>query len=612
MNNHSHDEKKQAPDRPAVRPPNRGTHRFRHFGRPFIGQKQKPDQVFEGTSAGVSTGKDSLRLIMLGGSGNVTKNMYAYEYRYDNKIRDILLVDCGIGFPDPEMYGVDLVIPDIRYLADKKDKIRGLVFTHGHDDHIGAIQYILPKLGKIPIWATPLTAAFANVKLKERDIKTRVTPVGFDVTLTIGPFTVSFIRMTHSIPDASNLVIETPVGIIYHGSDFKFDFDPLDGKVSELPKINAVGKRGVLCMLTDCLGSERPGFTPSEQKIRDSIVKELDLCPGRFLFTTQSSNISRIQLAIDVAIAHGRKIAFFGRSIERNVEESVHLGYMRFPGEAIVRDRDLRKTPPSKQFLIVAGAQGQPDSALSRIANDNHRFVRIGEGDTVMFSADPIPGNENSVHTVFDEIYRKGARVSYTNIMADLHVSGHGSQGDLMLLLSAIGPRYILPIGGTYRHIMNYRTIAGDLGYSKDRILMPQEGEVLEFRPQGKPRVAETLEMENVMIDGLGVGDVKNVVLRDRQTIAAEGIVMVVIPLERSTGKLMGEPDIISRGFVYIKESGPLLAEAKQVVIRSIKTKKGRILDWHYVREMVEDNLLQFLRKQTGREPMIVPVILDF
>lgn len=574
------------------------------------GFSAQPERVFEG-AGNAGSGKDSVRLVMLGGSGNVTKNMYAYEYRYEGKLRDILLVDCGIGFPDAEMFGVDLVIPDVRYLADKKDKIRGLVFTHGHDDHIGAIPYILPKLGKIQVWGTPLTAAFANLKLKERNIKTRVTPVGFDVQLTIGPFRVSFVRMTHSIPDASNLVIETPIGIFYHGSDFKFDFDPLDGKVSELAKINAVGKKGVLCMLTDCLGSERPGFTPSEQKIRDSIVKELSLCPGRFLFTTQSSNISRIQLAIDIALEHGRKITFLGRSIERNVEESLHLGYMRFPIESVIRDRELHKTPKEKQFLIVAGAQGQPESALARIANDNHRFAKLGEGDTVMFSADPIPGNENSVHTLFDEIYRKGARVSYTNIMADLHVSGHGSQGDLMLLLSAIGPKHILPIGGTYTHIMNYRTLAGELGYQKDAVLMPEDGEVLEFKRFGRPRVVEKLELENVMIDGLGIGDVKNVVLRDRQTIATEGIVMVIVPIERSTGKLVAEPDIISRGFVYIKESGALLSAARDVVTRTIKTKKGKIMDWHYVRELIEDNLSGFLRKETGRQPMIVPVILD-
>jgi ribonuclease J len=557
------------------------------------------------------TGKESIRIVPIGGSGNVTKNMFAYELRYDGNLQDILLVDCGIGFPDADMYGVDLVIPDTRYLADKKQYIRGLVFTHGHDDHIGAIPYIYPKLGNIPLFAPPLAAAFANLKLKEVKLQVRVKAMQFNDTITLGPFRISFVRMTHSVPDTSHLIIETPMGIFYHGSDFKFDFDPLDGKKSEIEKINAVGKRGVLCMLTDCLGSERTGFTPSEQKIRDTIEKELAMCPGKFLFTTQSSNISRIQLAIDIALKNNRKIAFFGRSINKNVEEAVNLGYMKFPRDMIVRDRDLKKMPPSKMFLIVAGAQGQPESALTRMANDNHMFVTIAEGDTVMYSADPIPGNENSMNTVIDQIYRTGARVSYTNITEDLHVSGHGSQGDQMLLLAAVGPQYIFPVGGTYRHMMNYRTIAMECGYKKSQILMPEEGDILEFKLGVPPKIAQHITLENVMVDGLGVGDVGSVVLRDRQTIANEGIVVVVVPVEKSTGRVTSEPDIISRGFVYIKESGALLMRAKIVVNDSLRVRHGRAMDWHFMRELIEDNLQGFLKKETGRQPLIVPVILE-
>ncbi|MFH0749499.1 MAG: ribonuclease J [Candidatus Gottesmanbacteria bacterium] len=569
-------------------------------------------QKFVGTGAPQqSSGKESLRIIPVGGIGGVTKNMFAYELRYDGKIKEILIVDCGIGFPDPDMYGVDVVIPDVRYLSDKKQYIKGLVFTHGHDDHIGAIPYIYPKLGNIHMWGTPLTAAFANLKLKETNIQTRVTPIEFQTQLTIGSFHVSFVRMTHSVPDTANLIIETSVGIFYHGSDFKFDFDPLDGKKSELEKINAVGEKGVMCLLTDSLGSERPGFTPSEQKIRDSIEKELAMCPGKFLFTTQSSNISRIQLAIDIAIKAGRKIAFFGRSIDKNVEESFNLGYMKFPRDMVVRDRDLKKMPPSKMFLVVAGAQGQPESALTRMANDNHMFVTIEEGDTVMFSADAIPGNENSMNTIIDQIYRCGARVSYTNIMEDLHVSGHGSQGDHMLLLTALGPSFVLPIGGTYRHMMNYRTIAMECGYRKNQILLPKDGDILEFVPGKAPKVVQHINLENVMVDGLGIGDVGNIVLRDRQTIAKEGIVVVVVPVEKSSGKVTSEPDIISRGFVYIKESGELLNRAKRIVNDSLRVKRGHAMDWHYMRELIEDNLQKFLKKETGRQPLIVPVILE-
>jgi ribonuclease J len=572
---------------------------------PFLKQHH---QIFTGSS---NSGKDSIRLIPLGGTGTVTKNMFVYEYRYDGKLRDILIVDCGIGFPEPEMYGVDLVLPDVRYLENKKDKIRGLVFTHGHDDHIGGIAHLYPKLGRIPMWGTRLTAAFTNIKLAERNIKTKVTPVEYSQVLHIGPFTVSFIRMTHSVPDTANLVIETPIGIFYHGSDFKFDFDPLDGKLSEIEKINAAGRRGVLCLLTDSLGSERPGFTPSEQIVGQTIEKELSMCTGKFLFTTQSSNISRIQLAIEKAINLGRKIAFFGRSIDQNTEEAVRLGYMRFPRDMIVRDRDLKRLPPNRQCLIVAGAQGQEGSALYRMAFGDHKFVEINEGDTVMISADPIPGSENNVNTLIDQLYRCGARVSYADIMEDLHVSGHGSQGDLMLLLSAVGPKYIFPIGGTYKHIMQYRRLAQELGYDKRDILMPEEGEVLEFRKGAAPRVVETLQLENVMIDGLGVGDVGDVVLRDRQTIATEGIVVVVVPVEKSSGRVTAAPDIISRGFIYMKESGALVDKAKQIVVDSLRLKKGRVMDWHFARKQVSGNLETFLYKETGRTPLIVPVIVE-
>ncbi|MBI5620699.1 ribonuclease J [Candidatus Gottesmanbacteria bacterium] len=570
--------------------------------------KTQKKTIFPGTS---TSGRDTVRIIPLGGTGNVTKNMFVYEYRMEGKIRDILIVDCGIGFPDPEMYGVDVVVPDVRYLENKKQYIRGLVFTHGHDDHIGGIPYVYGKLGAVPMWGTVLTAAFANIKLREIKLNPKVTPVAFDQSITIGAFTISFVRMTHSVPDAGNLIIETPIGIFYHGSDFKFDFEPLDGKKSELSKINAVGKRGVLCLLSDSLGSERPGFTPSEQVVGETIEKELKLATGKILFTTQSSNISRIQRAIELAIQYGRSVAFLGRSIDQNVEESVKLGYMNFPREALVRDQDLKRIPPTKQFLVVAGSQGQPDSALARIANDSHRFVTLEEGDTVIISADPIPGREHDVNNLIDQIYRKGARVSYSDIMEDLHVSGHGSQGDMMLLLSALGPRYVFPIGGTYKHLMQYRRLAQDLGYDKRDILIPEEGQVLEFNSQNAPRVVETLELENIMVDGLGVGDVGNVVLRDRQTIATEGIVVVVIPIQKSSGRVTSSPDIISRGFVYMKDSGELLDQARRVIMQSLKLKKGRMMDWQFVRKQISENLSTLLSKETGRYPLIVPVIVE-
>jgi ribonuclease J len=581
---------------------------------PFLKRIKNRGQIFTGSSnrgeQGLS-GKESIRIVPLGGAGNVTKNMYVYEYRYDGVLKDILVVDCGIGFPDPEMFGVDLVLPDVRYLETKKDKIRGLVFTHGHDDHIGGISHVYQKLGKVPMWGTTLTAAFANIKLREKFPKVKVTPVTFDQTITIGPFTISFARVTHSVPDASNLIIQTPIGVFYHGSDFKFDFNPLDGKLSELEKITEAGRKGVLCMLTDSLGSERPGFTPSEQIVGVTLEKELAMCSGRCLFTTQSSNISRIQLAIEIALKHGRKIAIFGRSMDQNIEESLKLGYMQFPRESIILDRDLKRVPRTKQFLIVAGAQGQDGSALSRIANDDHKFVHLDDGDTIVFSADPIPGSEHNIDTLIEQLYRKGARVAYSDIMQDLHVSGHGSQGDLMLMLSAVGPRYVMPMGGTYRHIMQYRRLAQELGYDKRDVLIPENGEVLEFKAGQHPKVIETLQLENVMIDGLGVGDVGEVVLRDRQTIATDGIVVIVVPMEQSSGRVVAEPDIISRGFVYMRQSGGLVDGAKKIVRDSLRLKKGKMIDWHFVRKQVEHNVERYLLKETGRSPLIVPVIVE-
>ncbi len=559
----------------------------------------------------MSTGKDSVRLFPLGGVGNVTKNMFCYEYRIDGKLQDILLVDCGIGFPDPQMYGVDIVIPDVSYLLDKTRYIRGLVFTHGHDDHIGALPYMYLKLGSIPMYGTNLTAAFANIKLRERNIPHRVKAVSFDDTLTLGVFRVSFVLVTHSVPDTSNLIIRTPIGVFYHGSDYKFDFQPLDGKLSELDKINAVGKEGVLCLLTDCLGSERRGFTMSEQVVGETLDKELSMCQGKFFFTTQSSNISRIQLAIDLAIKHHRYVTFVGRSIDQNIEEAVKLGVMKLRHEYVVRDRDVKRLPPEKQCFIVAGSQAQPDSALSRIANDDHPLIAVEEGDTVVFSADPIPGNEYNIEQLIEQLYRKGARVSYSSIMEDLHVSGHGSQGDLMLLLSALGPRYVLPIGGNYRHMMQYRRLAEDVGYRKRDVLIPEEGQVIEFIKGEYPKIVETVDLEEVMVDGLGVGDVGTVVLRDRQQIATEGIVVIIVPVEASSGRVSSEPDIISRGFVYTKESGELIRKIRQTVNKSLKVKQGKITDWQFVKKRISEEVATLIEEETKRYPLIVPVVVE-
>lgn len=552
----------------------------------------------------------TLRLIPLGGSGNVTKNMYVYEYRRDPKIvSDILIVDCGIGFPDEDMYGVDLVIPDISYLRDKKDKIRAIVLTHGHEDHTGALPYILPEL-KVPVYATRLTAALAEVKLRDFGLHAQVHSVNLNDILRFGPFSVEFVNVTHSIPDAANLIIRTPVGIFYHGSDFKFDWTPIDGKQTEVGKIAKVSAEGILCLLSDCVRVESPGYTLSERTIEETLEKEIRNCPGKFIFTTQSSNISRIQQAINVAIRNNRKIAFLGRSIVENVEVTRRLKYLDFPDMFVVNEKEIKKYAPKDLALIITGSQAQPNSALMRMAEGQHKLATVAAGDVVVFSADPIPGYENSVHQLIDILTSAGARVAYSDITDALHVSGHGAANDLALMIGLTRPKYIMPIGGTFRQMKHYSDMAKDMGYLDKQLILPKDGEVLQFDGNQNFKTAERLSLKNIMVDGLGVGDIGNVVLRDRQTMANDGILIVVVPIEQNSGRVTAEPDIISRGFIYMKESGKLLDDAKKVIINSLRLKKGRIIDWQYVRKQIEGNLEEFLYRETHRRPLILSVVI--
>lgn len=554
---------------------------------------------------------DLLRLIPLGGIGTVTKNMYIYEYRRDPKtISDILIVDCGIGFPDEAMYGIDLVIPDISYLRDKKDKIRAIVLTHGHEDHIAALPYILPEL-KVPVYGTKLTAALAGVKLADFGLHTHVNTVNTQDILRLGPFTIEFVHVTHSIPDASNLIIRTPVGIFYHGSDFKFDWTPIDGQQTDVGKIAKVAAEGILCLLSDCVRVESPGYTLSEKVIEDTLEKELRDCSGKFIFTTQSSNISRIQQAVNVAIRNNRKIAFLGRSIVENVEVTKRLRYLDFPDIFVIQEKEIKRHNPKELVLIVTGSQAQPNSVLSRIAEGVHKTVSISKGDVVIFSADPIPGYENAVHNLIDVLTAAGARAVYSEVVDELHVSGHGAANDLALMIGLTKPKYILPIGGTFRQMKHYAELAKNMGYKENQLMLPSDGSVIEFNSKKEMRISERIDLKNIMVDGLGVGDIGNVVLRDRQTMANEGIVVVVVLIEHNTGKLTAEPDIISRGFVYMKESGKLIDEAKKVVIHALRLKPGHIFDWQFLRKQVEGNLEEFLYKETHRRPLVLTVIIN-
>lgn len=554
---------------------------------------------------------DRVRIIQLGGTGNVTKNMYVYEYRSTpDTISDILIVDCGIGFPDETMYGIDLVIPDITYLRDKKDKIRGLVLTHGHEDHTGALPYLLPEL-KVPIYASRLTAALAEVKLKEIGMHTSVNLFTPDDVLKLGPFTIESVHVTHSIPDATNLIIRTPVGIFYHGSDYKFDWTPIDGRQTDVAKIARASEEGILCLLSDCVRVESQGYTLSERVIEDTLEKEMRNCNGTFIFTTQSSNISRIQQAVNVAIRNNRKIAFLGRSIEANVQVSRRLGYLEYPDMFVVNEKELKRIPGKEMALIVTGSQAQPRSVLTRIAEGVHKNVAIRPGDVVVFSADPIPGYENAVHTLIDTLTASGARVAYSDITDELHVSGHGAAHDLALMIGLTRAKYLFPIGGTIRHMRHYADMAQNMGYNAKNIILPIEGNILEFDANGNFHMGKRIDLKNIMVDGLGVGDIGSVVLRDRQTMANEGIVIVVVPVDHNTGQVTAEPDIISRGFVYMKESAGLMESAKRVVTRSLESKHTPITDWRFIRNQIEDNLQEFLYKETHRNPLILSVVIE-
>lgn len=428
---------------------------------------------------------NKVRIVFLGGAGEVTKNMFVYEYWKDGQLSDIIVVDCGIGFSET---GEEVILPDASYLFDKKEKIRGIVLTHGHEDHSSALYDVLPRLGvNIPIYATRLTAALAQAKLEEFNLNGRFNVVKTGFPITLGSFSVEFVHVTHSVPDAANLIIRTSVGNFYHGSDFKFDWTPLDKWPTQVGKIAKAGEEGILALLSDTVRSEQKGYTLSEESIEENLSIVVDKAPGRVIFTTQSSNISRIQQAINLALEHNRKILFLGRSILKNVEVTEKLGYLKFPHQAVVRKKDLHKFPDNRLFVIIAGSQAQEDSALSRFAAGENE-IQVKLTDTIVFSADPIPGYEKQVHTLINKLTIKGATVVYSEINDALHVSGHGSQNDLMLMLGLTRPKYIIPIGGEARQVKQYQLLANKMGYQNDRIFQATEGEYVEFDSSGSAR----------------------------------------------------------------------------------------------------------------------------
>lgn len=546
-----------------------------------------------------------LRFIPLGGNGQVTKNMFVYEYG-----NDIIIVDCGMGFPTEMLYGVDMVIPDISYLNDKRDRIRAFFITHGHEDHIGALQYIVDKIS-VPIYASRLTVGFIKSRLKEvgKLDKTTLIQIEPRKKYQLGAFNVEPFRVSHSIPDSFGYAITTPVGTIIHTGDFKFDPSPVDGRTTDTQRLTEFGKSGVLALMSDCLRSEKPGMTLSESTIRQRFDEAMNEAKGRVIITTFASNVSRLQQAVDASLKHNRKVVIVGRSMEQNARVAIELGYLKIPQEILVKQDKVDNVPDKNLTLIVAGSQGQPGSALSRIASDDHRFISLKKDDTIIFSADPIPGNQDAVYGMIDDLSRLGAVVKYSDITSDFHVSGHGSQNELLMMLALTQPKYLVPISAMYRQMRMFVDLAQKSPNPPKDCFIVDEGGIIEFSREGA-NVAGEVETTNIFVDGIGVGDVGAIVLRDRKVLAEEGMVVVVVTIHKNTNRLLGEPEIISRGFVYMKESAGLIKGSQDTVKKTLKL-NGKVRNWLSVKEKITSDLSRYLFKKTARRPMVLPVIVD-
>jgi ribonuclease J len=549
---------------------------------------------------------EKLRLIPLGGLGEVGKNMMVAEYG-----NDIIIIDAGVMFPDEEMFGVDLVIPDTTYLNDKKQNIRGVFITHGHEDHIGSLPYILPMLDFPPVYATRLTQGLINVKLKEHRLIDKVASntVVPGERITAGEFEVEIIRVNHSVPDAVALAIHTPVGTVVHTGDYKFDHTPVSGEPADFGTLARLGNEGVLLMMGDSTRIESPGYTPSERVINDSFDKLFANAPGRIIIATFASLLSRVQQVIDTAERYERRVALVGRSMINNVQMAIELGYLHIPQGMLIRAEDIKQFQPEQLVMICTGSQGEPASALTRIANQDHRLVRIQPGDTVILSATPVPGNERMVNRTINNLFRQGAEVYYQAI-ANVHVSGHAAQEEQKLMLSLLRPKFFLPIHGEYRQLVLHAKLAYSLGMPEDHILVVEDGDIVEMT-KDELKVVNHTSCGNVFVDGLGVGDIGQIVLRDRQVLAQDGILMVVLTVDKETGQPLAGPDIVSRGFVYMRDSEELLENARARVLESFVGLDGHASDWSFVKDKIRHTLSEFLYNQTHRRPMILPVVME-
>jgi len=551
----------------------------------------------------------TLRFVPLGGVVGVTKNMYVYELYKDNILQDIVIVDCGIGFPHEKELGVDFVIPDISYLKDKLDKIRAILLTHGHEDHISALPFHYEDLGRPPIYTSKLTAAFVANKCKEFSLPIDIKVVEYGKQYRFGEFTAEFIPVTHSIPDTTHILIGSPVGTMYHGSDFKLDTTPVYGVPPDFYRITKAGHEGVLCLLSDCLGVMRDGLTQSEAIVGQTFEDEMRKTKGKFVMTTFSSNISRIRQCVEAAIKFNRKIIFLGRSMRDNTRIAKEINYLPIPAQFLGKEEEVMQLPPNKVCLIVAGSQGQYGSALSKLANKQNENVKMKPGDKVVISSDPIPGNENEVYALVEELSLQGVHVVYSDIADQLHASGHGNQEDLKLLMRFTNPAYFIPIGGTIRHQQEYRSLAGTLGFDENKVVLLNEGETMVFQ-KGKAERGTDINTKSIYVDAYGVGDVGSLVLRDRKTLSSDGMVICFLALDKQS-RLVTRPKFVSKGFVLHQNENELFEKATVLVENSMKPTGAPVSDFIGVKRNIISKLENFFYKQRGRKPLIVVETLE-
>ncbi len=548
---------------------------------------------------------DTLRIMPLGGVGEIGKNMYVFEYG-----DEIVVIDCGLMFPEEEMFGVDFVVPDVKYLRDRQHMVKAFLITHAHEDHVGGLPFVLPYFPGVPIYASTLARGLLGIKIKEHKL-TNNPLMAFDAgqTVELGAFSATAFRIGHSIPDAMGIALRTPVGLVVHTGDFKFDHTPVDGKLSDIHALAQFGSEGVLCLLSDSTRAESPGYTPSERIVGEVFRDIMEGLQGRVIVATFASNIARVQQVFDAAATFDRKVTVIGRSMEQNVRIASDLGYLKFPPEQLVPKDKIKEVPDNKLVIATTGAQGEPMAGLARMANRDHRWVEIQPGDTVIVSASPIPGNEEVVGRTIDNLFKVGANVFYHDIKR-AHVSGHASQEELKLMLNLTRPKHFIPMHGEFRMLVQHGRLAADLGVAPDNIYIIENGQPIDFSADGTARRGTPVEAGYVFVDGLSVGEVGDVVLRDRRALAADGMFLVVVTVDKQTGNLIGRPEIVTRGFVGGPDD-PVIAGAADRVASAIANPGDHTSEITLLKAQIKDSLSQYLYDRTKRRPMVFPVVVE-